>query len=325
MSLSVIEPLRRRYGVTCSLEEFHETVNIVFHDVESEVYDDVHRDMWLSLPKQFDLLSSDVLKLVPEGELIALDIGCGTGLSSELLLHTELGSRIRHLHLLDTSPKMLERSRQRLSGRGIQLEFQNGITSDVVASKAFDVILTCSVLHHIPELAAFGRDIRRMQKPRGVFLHLQDPNADSAASPLRIQREALYRRRCRPLLPGSVRRFLPDNVAAAVWRRVTGRQKKTYLDRVNDELLHRGTIRRPMHPPDIWAVTDIHIGNGEGVSAGHLAAYLPAHRLVAKRTYGFFSVLASSLPPDLRELEEEWTEAGSQEGSYLAASWQLQA
>lgn len=80
-------PLMDTLGVTVSAEEFHDAVNVAFRDFESECYDEVHRSMWESLRRQFDLLSDDVLeKGAPlPSELTMLDVGCGTGLASELL------------------------------------------------------------------------------------------------------------------------------------------------------------------------------------------------------------------------------------------------
>lgn len=319
-SLAVLTPLLKRYDVSCSLEEFHQTINVVFHDMEAEVYDENHQDMWLSLPRQFELLTSDVLPLAPKRELRVLDIGCGTGLSSELLLRTGLGARVRHLHLLDTSRRMLERSGRHRAG--IDIQTTEGLTSDVPQAGTFDLILTCSVLHHIPDLEGFAAEIRRLQRPGGFFLHLQDPNADSAGRSERQRRCEIYQRHCQSRVPNGLTRSLA-RPASALWRRLTGRQEKTYLDRVNDELIRRGIVGRAMDPPDIWAVTDIHVGSGDGISVTNLAGYLPGYRLISKRSYGFFSELASSLPEDLREQENALIDAGSQDGCYVAAAWQL--
>jgi ubiquinone/menaquinone biosynthesis C-methylase UbiE len=308
MSLESLEPLRVRYGVKCSTEEFHSIVNVVFHDIESEVYDEVHRDMWESLPRQFELLTKDVLPFASKGPLNALDIGGGTGLSSQLLLATELGARVQNLTLLDTSARMLAKARERLRGSRIHVEFVEGMTQ-VLPSTAYDLILVSSVLHHIPDLEAFTQEVTRLQKPGGLFLHVQDPNADTVSE----QR-----------VPWRFRRFLPQNLARAAWRRLRGQHRKTYLDRVNDELLKRGVVERPMRPNDLWAITDIRIETEEGISVDRLAALLDGYCLLSKRTYAFFSVLASSLPETMRREEAQMIDAKAQDGAYVAAAWQLQ-
>src|SRR5712692_2744065 len=98
----ILEIMRHR-GVVCSAEEFQSEVNITFHKYESEVYDVLHRDMWGSLPAQFQLLATDVLQKGPafSGSLEVLDIGCGTGLASDCLLKTPLCKGIASIDLLD--------------------------------------------------------------------------------------------------------------------------------------------------------------------------------------------------------------------------------
>src|SRR5450631_1377150 len=117
-TLQSLSPVMEKYGVTCSPEQFHEGVNLAFHRAESQVYDEIHRCMWESLPRQMDLLVLDSIAAgaAPGFDLSALDIGCGTGLASELLLRTELGRVITEFDLLDTSAEMLERIKSRASG-----------------------------------------------------------------------------------------------------------------------------------------------------------------------------------------------------------------
>src|SRR5258706_9372315 len=102
-----LTPLIRKYGVRCSAPEFYEHVNLHFHAAESLVYDEVHRGMWQSLPRQFELLTKDCADVAPKGKLRVLDIGCGTGLSADFFLKTPLGSRTSEIHLLDTTKEML--------------------------------------------------------------------------------------------------------------------------------------------------------------------------------------------------------------------------
>src|SRR5664279_699350 len=115
---STICGIMDRHGVRCSLEEFHQSVNVLFHDFESEIYDQVHRDMWESLPRQFELLVGDWLRCdsYAPREIRLLDIGCGTGLASDCLLKTAIGDRIKTIDLLDTSQAMLQQTSLRASG-----------------------------------------------------------------------------------------------------------------------------------------------------------------------------------------------------------------
>src|SRR5437879_922836 len=109
-------------GVACSPEAFQSQVNVTFHKYESEVYDQLHRDMWENLPAQFQLLATDTLEKGPSlsGSLEVLDIGCGTGLASDCLMKTTLlGKDIGSIDLLDTSAKMLRRASERAKSWGV--------------------------------------------------------------------------------------------------------------------------------------------------------------------------------------------------------------
>ena len=169
--LESLIPLMEAKGVTVEAREFHQAVNLLFHKHESLVYDSLHQEMWQSLPQQFGLLANDLLqhgRPLPES-LTLLDIGCGTGLSTELLLHTPLGKRITQVDLLDTSPEMLNRCRARAQKWGIPHHLIEGQVESI-QEKQYGLILTCSVLHHIPDLAAFLQTISRRQEAGGAYL-----------------------------------------------------------------------------------------------------------------------------------------------------------
>ena len=164
----ILRPLMDSLGVTVSAEEFHDAVNVAFHDFESECYDEVHRSMWESLPRQFDLLSNDVLeKGAPlPSELNMLDVGCGTGLASELLLRTRLGRTVRRVDLLDTSPRMLKAADSRAAVWRATHTSTLG-TTDQVPSASYDVILVSSVLDQVPDLPAFFDCVAHLQAKGG--------------------------------------------------------------------------------------------------------------------------------------------------------------
>jgi SAM-dependent methyltransferase len=114
--LAPLAEIMRRHGARCSPSEFHAAVNVAFHRYESELYDELHRDMWESLPLQIALLAGDCLRVAgaaEPGPLRMLDIGCGTGLATDLLLRSPLGPFITEVDLLDTSTAMLARAQQR--------------------------------------------------------------------------------------------------------------------------------------------------------------------------------------------------------------------
>jgi SAM-dependent methyltransferase len=285
------------------------------------VYDEIHQDMWTSLPQQLDLLASEIRDTLPHGPLRVLDIGCGTGLSSDLLLRSAIGPRVESLHLLDTSPRMLARAKARLENRTATLDSTEGLLDERFAPESFDVILTCSVLHHIPDLASFVAHVACIQKPGGFFIHLQDPNADAASDPELAERTRLLANATRSLIPKTLRRLTPRRVLAAVTRHIR-HNADSYIERANRAWLAQGYIIRPMTPKDIWTITDIHDNYGDGMSLKSLRRPLPNYEMISSRTYGFFSKRISSLPPHLQRAETNLIGQRAQNGHYVSAAWQ---
>lgn len=84
-----LAPIMYKHGVRCSPIEFYNPVNLHFYDAKSRVDDEINKNMWQGLPRQF-ALTDDCAAVAPEGKFRVLDVGCGTGLSVELLLDTRL-------------------------------------------------------------------------------------------------------------------------------------------------------------------------------------------------------------------------------------------
>ena len=315
-----IEEIMRRHGATASPEEFHAAVNVCFHKFESEVYDQLHQDMWQSLPRQVNLLATDSLQQPMPEQIRALDIGSGTGLSTELLLRSPLGSRIQEIDLLDTSPEMLERAAARRAGLGKSGRKIHGVVEDAAAAgHRYDLIITCSVLHHVPDLASFLGAIAELQKdlPQAVFLHLQDPNQDAQSDPEYQRRVAEFNH---AKIPDSVARFHPARIWGRIKRELKGEQGQDYLSKTNQELIRQEMVQEPLTVEEIFIITDIHV-QGEGISVKRLQAWLPDYDLVSERSYGFFGVLESDLPEKLKAEENRLSAEGALNGEHVSACW----
>lgn len=330
-ALDCLLPLMESKGVRLSPQEFHQMVNLAFHAFESRVYDESHQDMSKSLPRQMELLSSDLLTRgakIPDS-LTALDIGCGTGLGSELLLQTELGKKVSSIDLVDTSPEMLDKCASRASAWSVDHRLIEG-TIETLTSGNYDLVLTCSVLHHIPDLSRLTARIRNLQHQAGIFLHLQDPNGDYLRDSELLGRTEEVTHATQERIPFWVRRLSPMRVAARLRREFAGTQPKPYIDLVNERLLSTGVILRPMTAEEIWSVTDIHEDGlpysvGEGISVEQLGDGLVDYNLVSFRSYGFFGRLWSELPPAFKAREENLIAENALNGRYLGCVWQRSA
>jgi SAM-dependent methyltransferase len=315
-----------RHGVQCSAAEFHAAVNVTFHRFESEHYDDLHQDMWRSLPRQIQLLAEDCLEAGAPERIHMLDIGCGTGLATDSLLKSPLlGKRVESIDLLDTSAAMLGRAQARRQGWGKPGEAIEGLVESLPGRKRYNLIITSSVLHHVPDLPSFLRAVTALQEgePLALFLHLQDPNADFLNDPDLLERTASSASVRKA--PEWLARLHPRRVMGRLLREIKGEQGSDYLSKTNQELIRNGFLRSPLTTAEIFAITDIHAQDGEGISIQQMKSMLPGYALISTRSYGFFGVLSSDLTPDQRAEEERLIREKALNGFHVEAAWRSRA
>lgn len=324
MSYSKLLPLMKKKGCMLSPEQFQNKVNIVFHDHEAIHYDSMHSDMKNSLQQQIDLLISDLFKdpNCIKKKFKVLDIGCGTGLSTEYLLNSKLEPFIEHITLLDSSKKMLELAEKKAITWNKKFTLLNSYVSKIHGK--FDLVLICSVLHHIPNLENFLKDVDNVMNPKGILIHLQDPNGDYMFDEVYKERVNLYleKRRSEPKR-NKIIEFVPKPFRNYL-NRVLGR--KNYIDLINDELIKDKIIKKRMTADEIWSVTDIHVETKndilyKGISLQFLKKQLKHFKLISQRSYGFYGKLKSDLGEDLMKKEEEFISKNQLNGRNISCIW----
>jgi 2-polyprenyl-3-methyl-5-hydroxy-6-metoxy-1,4-benzoquinol methylase len=322
---TIIGRIMQRHGARCSLEDFYSTLNVTFHEFESEVYDEAHADMWEALPAQFALLIDDCLDACPDmpQHIRLLDIGCGTGLASDCLFGTAIASRIKSVDLLDISPAMLQRASRRIARHGVPVNPRQGAVDSLPAENRYEFIVACSVLHHIPDLPSFLKAVRQRQPDGGVFLHVHDPNGDYLHDAELRERRA---RLSKAALPDWVRRLAPGRIIARLRRELTGPNKQDYLFKTNRALLEKGIVATPLSAEEIYSITDIQIhSGGEGISISAIRSWLPDYDCLSLRSYGFFDTVGSSLPAEYRKAEDDLIARRALNGAKVGAAWKVRA
>lgn len=93
-----------------------------------------------------------------------LEFGCGTGLVS-----LQLSPSVRRIHLVDTSPGMLEVLEEKITDRGIvNMELHCGDILDLpLSEEQFDLIYSLMALHHVPAVKPLLERFRRLLKVGG--------------------------------------------------------------------------------------------------------------------------------------------------------------
>lgn len=108
----------------------------------------------------------DLLGLKPDARL--LEIGVGTGLSLPLY---PSGCRVTGI---DLSPKMLEKSRERIARRRLRNArvLRMDASRSAFADDAFDAVLAAYVMSAVPDPQTTLREIERVCKPGGTIVLL---------------------------------------------------------------------------------------------------------------------------------------------------------
>jgi ubiquinone/menaquinone biosynthesis C-methylase UbiE len=314
-------PLMEEKSAITDAGKFHAAVNVIFHDIESKDYDELHGEMWDSLGLQYELLYADLENFFNERSgLKLLDVGCGTGLATDMLLKTKAGSKIDEVNLLDTSANMLELAKKRSATWGKKIKTIKGTIDQ--ATGGYDIILISSVLHHIPDLPGFLHHVMRVQNSGGVLITIQDPVSLSSLTDI-------YQKRVKEYQDHSIGRPMANK--RPMGERIANKLKRTfriptYIDKVNDRLLKENIIKQPLTETEIWSVTDIHIEGlpysiGKGIGKESLARNLSQYSLTSYRTYGFFGMLMSNLDKQYRQMEKELAADNDQHGRYFCSAW----
>lgn len=319
MHLNSLIPLINAKGIEKNPQVFHEQINIVFHNHEAKKYDEIHQEMWESLPLQYNLLINDLNTSFQDlKDLKLLDIGCGTGLSAELLLSTPLGTSIKEITLLDTSSEMLSKACKRVRRWGKKTEIVEGDIRRLDGK--FDVVLISSVLHHIPDYMAFLKQVSDLHNENGILIIIHDPLKESLMS-------KIYQSRCEEYT--NYLKYHPTKksiITRGLSKLKRVFRKKDYIADVNKELLSKGIISEALSEVELWSVTDIHVeglpySSNIGVSKSRITESLIDYQLLSFRTYAFYGSLQSNLKGKFKQLELELIRAKDDQGRNLSSIW----
>ena len=321
---SRLEELTRRCGTSLPPSEFIRAVSNLYHQFEAPLYDELHPE----ISKQVPPLVPGLVAEIPDA-VSALEIGCGTGLISRVLIDA-LGPKLARYACSDISPEMLARCRERLTGI-TAISFLLGDAEQLAAEgAAYDLVVTCSAVHHIPDLAAFFSAIRTLVRPGGFYLMLHEPssryphNPECAAAWQAYSSEQQRRRWRRYLNPRNYLRRL---------RWLLRGQWGGIRERVAERLLATGIVRTPIPPEEVAQLVDIHdpIMNSTGMGFGECGfwpnelgeQYLPEFQLLRVSTYGFLgNVEEGSAPRRWRKVATELRGRFPEDGANFCALWQ---
>lgn len=97
----------------------------------------------------------------------ALEIGCGRGIGTEIILR-DFGAH--SVDAIDLDPTMIEKAQKRLApyGSRVRLSVGDAVAVDV-PDETYDAVFDFAIIHHIPDWRRAVVEIHRVLKPGGRF------------------------------------------------------------------------------------------------------------------------------------------------------------
>ncbi|WP_020561484.1 class I SAM-dependent methyltransferase [Methylosarcina fibrata] len=259
--------------------------NIRAHDEIAAVYDERHAEIFNPTEQQrLNRTIKEAYRMrrtstTPENTVI-LDFGSGTGNLTRHLL--ELGAA--SVMAADVSPKSLAVLKEKFGSRqDLSILVLNGSDLKEMASDSIDMIVTYSVLHHVPDYLRIVEEFVRVVKPGGIIYidhevdetyweynadymeylkELGDKFYNDHAAELGLKRKAGLRQRLRAFLKklqsrpdpeksllvgdGDIHVYRHDHIE---WNRIRALLEKTCIVEISNTYL---VCRETADPPPAW-------------------------------------------------------------------------
>jgi SAM-dependent methyltransferase len=148
-----------------------EQINNIYHSFDATIYDREHPEIHELLPS---IWAEMISILPPRTGWRVLDFGCGTGFESIQLLRA-LSDRVRKLVCYDPSKEMLGQCRSQL--RGVPAALFSSRFEELENLGPFDLLLTNSLLHHLPEIRRTMDSLLPILTSDSIWLAGHEPSA----------------------------------------------------------------------------------------------------------------------------------------------------
>lgn len=246
-----IERYLRSREIAMPARAFIRLVSNLYHQFEAGRYDVVHEEIFETQEHWADCLRA-IEPDLPDFVRV-LDVGAGTGYASRQVL-SAFGPRVSWLVCQDLSPDMAAQCRVQVQRAARRACFVAGEVEALRGEGAFDLIVTNSVLHHLPDLSRFFAVIRQLIRPGGYYVAGHEPSNRFYAN------RALYRWTQRYRLWRRARRACSAEPYLRRLRRTP--TPRTVEQLTNDALVRLGAIPEALPSGVIPQLVDIHVPRG---------------------------------------------------------------
>jgi ubiquinone/menaquinone biosynthesis C-methylase UbiE len=154
-----IQSLITPYAPALPLDDLVTELNRLYHSFEAQTYDQRHPEVHQQLPP----IWSQMIQCLPARhaklQWRVLDFGCGTGFEATQLVNGLGAGSIASLTCYDPSGEMLALCEKKLASRLKDVRFVSDLAEVVRPGNSYDLLLTNSLLHHLPSP---GKELQRL-------------------------------------------------------------------------------------------------------------------------------------------------------------------
>ncbi|MGB2879166.1 MAG: class I SAM-dependent methyltransferase [Candidatus Omnitrophota bacterium] len=284
--------------------EFVLKVNEIYHDIEESEYEEKHPEIFQNEPSRWQKIGTAFIANNPE-KICLLDIGSGTG-----FVPIQIGNFLKKGDLFvcsDISANILNACKANISDEKFKCHFKylklDGKKIDL-ESNTFDYITLNSVLHHIPDLPIFFKEINKLLKTNGRLIIGHEPNKLFYTHKFLWNNYRLvsYIFDRKQFTAAILRKLKLHKIAGRIYKGFN--QEVKPRDRVvedaNKRLLREGIIKTPLTADQMCEIVDIHSPTAGGYHkdrgidiAEILRDYLPGFEIEYLETYNHLCKISS--------------------------------
>jgi ubiquinone/menaquinone biosynthesis C-methylase UbiE len=320
---SYISQLLSPYEPQCSVEQLITEVNVIFHNLDGEDYDVEHPEIKEQLPRTWKQMLDHVIATSNTTEWRILDFGCGTGFEAAQVLSNLPKGKIAALTCYDPSSEMLNKCRAKLTPLFSDAQFFSSLEEVARAGVTYNLLLTNSVLHHLPDVSKTLDALYPNLSPDCVWLSGHEPSSRFYKNPQVVQifdtfyREYKWRRLLSP------RKYL-EKLSTTIG------VKKHPLQQTASEAFVKGLFAREPSAYVIGRLVDFHVAHSkEEVAAGRGFDFELLQEDLAKswkldwvKTYSFMGYFyEGDLPAKWQRASRELAQKFPNDGANFCAIW----
>ncbi len=278
------------YQPLVPLQTLVQETNQIYHSFDAGNYDADH----LEIRQLWPGLWTEMMQHLPvQDSWRVLDFGCGTGFEAAQLFNT-LGAKIELLLAYDPSSEMLAQAKQRLADNS-RINFTDDF-SNVGGSGTYNLLITNSVLHHLPDFDHTISNLLPVLTADAYWLAGNEPSARFYRNPVcrdLAQTYSVYRERMKWFEPA---RYL-DKL-----RKISGRHTLRATARM---ALERGLFATIPSDTVVARLVDFHVPHplddadaGRGLDLQKMqSAFHPHWTLLWSKTYSYLGSYSELTAP----------------------------